>query len=329
MDTIVFLQQTMRVQPSNIYWIMPNDVWMLSREKQANPYAWPTALLECNLDFTQAALQLEREGKFLRVDQDVLPTKFRFPVIGYEEYKYLKKIPKSNIIRRGRVTSITIRKEEDASRNDIHVHFDDATTYDEPWKLNQNDVTFVHCTSPGPFNGMDSVEMFESSTVLNLGFLYAPPVPISMSTLAKIESARRNNTLDLQFAKKILLESGYYKNKNDSSMRTIEELTDDDVLRLLFKKGYEVNSQGSNKNGPIEPLIIMAMFLAITDVDVMKTLTWMKTNRLSMLSVPNAKGHAYENMITFATKYQELGYTKQDAIMFTLLAERLKPIEGR
>ena len=303
MDTIVFLQQIMNANPSNIYWIMPNDVWMLSREKQANPYSWPTALLQCNLDFNQAALQLEKEGKFLRLDKDIMPTKFRFPVIGYEEYNYLKKILKSNILRRGRVTSI--RKEKEGASNDILVDFDGS---DDSWKLQQqqedDDITFVHCTSPGPFNGMDSVDMFESSTVLNLGFLYAPPVPISMSTLAKIESARRNQTLDIQFAKTLLFESGYYNNnKNyDSSMKTIDELTDNDVLRLLFKKGYEVNSQEDTKNGPIEPLKIMAMFLAITDVDVVKTFTWMKTNRLSMLSVPNAKGHAYENMMNFAKR---------------------------
>ena len=319
MDTIVYLQRTMKVLPNNIYWIIPNDVWMLSRSK-ANPYSWSKALMKCNLDMDQAALLLEKQGEFLRLDTTIKPTKFRFPVIGSDEYKYLQKIPKSNLIRRGRVTSI----DRCHNKGTIRVCFDNG----EPWELLQQgadavnkNITFVHCTSPGPFNNSKAADIFESDKVLNLAFIYAPPVPISMSTIAKIESSRVNQTLNIEFGKQLLKASdGTYGDGN---------LTDNDVLKLLFKGGYNILST-NNLNHHIEPLRLMALFLSLCDSsDTITTYQWMKANRLSMLSVPGFKANIYESMCYFATNYKQLGYTVSDAKIFELMADKLKSLEGK
>ena len=75
MDAVVFLQCEIRVHLDGIGWVVPKDVWMLSRG-QGSPYDWAKALVQKGLDFDKAALHLECEGKFVRLDADVLPTRF-------------------------------------------------------------------------------------------------------------------------------------------------------------------------------------------------------------------------------------------------------------
>lgn len=113
MDTVVFLQRNLKVSPSNITWVIPNDVWMLRREGGGSPWVWGEALLQKNLDGNKAALYLEQKGIFTRLDKNVVPTKFRFPVIGADELSYLRKV--TNIVRRGRVTSIASTHDDQIS----------------------------------------------------------------------------------------------------------------------------------------------------------------------------------------------------------------------
>ena len=308
MDTVVFLQRTMGVDPDDISWVVPNDVWMLLRNNGASPYAWAQALVEKNLDFDKAALLLEKQGAFVRLDKTITPTRFRFPVVGKDELGYLQKV--KNIVRRGRVTAIV----HENVTEDIRVEFGPKQ---EPWNISTDHI-FVHCTSPGPFNGNAATELFVSDKVMNLFFLFAPPVPISMSCLAMLESARRKGTLDLEFGRKIILESGAYDVDGDS-------LKENDILRLLVT-GYNV---ASDAQGQIKPLKLLALFLALMNKDPLVSYNWIEGNRLSFFSIPGFKGHAYEDMYHLANKYHDLEYSENDAKVFSILAEKLKPLEGK
>ncbi len=313
MDCIVFLQRTMKVKPENIAWVIPNDVWMLCLTGGGNPWSWPTALLECGGDELKACLQLEEKGILCRLDKNVMPTKFRFPVITKDELILLRNI--QNIIRRGRATAI---RNDD---NNVIVEFGDKNP---AWNVfaPADKCVFVHATSPGPFNGKNVDDLFVNDHVMSINLLFAPPISSSMSSIAKIEAARRNGTLDLEFARRL------YNSRTAAPETGIvpdHATSDNDILRWAIRG---VKLSGDETREKLKPVVTLAMFIAILDKDPMVAINWMKGNRLTFFSIPNFKGHCYEQISLLSSTGKSLGFSDNDITVFKMLAEKLKPIEG-
>jgi len=297
MDTVVYLQRH-GVPADNITWVVPNDVWLIRREGPGTPWSWGESLLENDLDVDAAALALEKRGVFARLDTNIMPTKFRFPVVGNDEMKILQKV--KSVIRCGRVTSI-----EEGGR----------VSFTTGESLAFDDHVFVHCTSPGPFNGNILTSPFPNDKEICLCFLYAPPVPISMSSIAVLESRRRNGTLDIEFGRKLLKALG-----NDKG-----DLTENDVLEMLIT-GYNISAKGTDQ---VTPLKVLAQFMAIFDEDPVTAYAWLSSNRLSFFCIPGFKGKVYENVLCIIEKQQTLGLSAQETEMLSLVADKLKPLEGK
>lgn len=311
MDSIVFLQRNMKVDPSNIAWVIPNDVWILSYEGNGNPWIWPKALMEHDLDADRAAEALERKGSFVRIDKKIKPTQFRFPLIKREDLKLLQNI--KTIIRRGRATAI--RKDG----TNVRIEFGDshpAWTAFAPAEM----CVFVHATSPGPFNGSAIDDLFVSEKEMTLSVLTAPPISSSMSLLAKLEAARRKGTLDLDFGRRLVLalegfsEECFLESKH----------SENDILRILVR-GLIL---GESARGQLKAIINLATFIALLDDDPMVAYQWMKGNRLCFLSIPGFKCEVFEDMMTLCEKGERLGFSSSEIAKFKLLAGKLNPLEG-
>jgi hypothetical protein len=306
MDTVVFLQKRLRIPPEKISWIISNDVWMLLRNGGGGPWSWGKALLENDLNVEKAALSLEKEGVVTRLDATILPTKFRFPLVSSEEVNYMRKI--KNVIRRGRVTDI-VRNQN----GDISVGFADQQ---EPWTVDADHV-FVHCTSPGPFNGHVASTPFVSPYEIRLEFLYAPPVPISMSCIAAMESQRRRGKLDMNLGHQLFG----------------KDATEIDVLASMLS-GYRLQQNDGHARAGcrehIYPLQTLASFLALYDQeDPTAGYHWMQKNRLSFFSIPGFKGQVYENIMTMLEKEKALGLTEKDVLILRGVASKIAPLKGK
>ncbi|KAG7349641.1 FAD-dependent pyridine nucleotide-disulfide oxidoreductase [Nitzschia inconspicua] len=312
MDTVVFLQRTMNVKPNDIAWVIPNDVWMLRLDGNGNPWSWPVKLLECEGDEAKASLELERKGMLDRLDKDITPTRFRFPVIPKDELKLLRKIEKT--IRRGRATAL--RKDGD----DVIVEFGN----DHPaWKADvpADNCVFVHATSPGPFNGLNAEVLFNDERTMTLNLLTAPPVSSSMSTMGKLEAARRKGTLDLEFTNHLFQ---IWKGTPESNA-VDGKASENDLLRWAIR-GYKLSDSDSREK--VKPLVTLAMFVAILDKDPMVAMKWMKGNRLIFFSIPGFKGGIYENLLLLQENGKTLGFLENDVKVFEALAEKLQCLKG-
>jgi len=311
MDAVVYMLKEMKVIRDDISWIIPNDVWMLNREGGGGPWSYSKALLAADGDLERACTDLEARGIIVRMDKDITPTRFRFPVIGKDELTYMRKV--KNIIRRGRVTSIT--SDDDGA---IKVNFGNDH---EPWVLPPSDQkrVFIHCTCPGPFNPDRewNNETFVSDSEMRLLALYVPPISISLSVLAKVESARRRGTLDIDFGIKLLRAKSLLQN-GDSKIPT-----DNDILRQLII-GTKLNGEDSDH---LVSLPNLALFLALVDTDPMVGYNWMKSNRLSFFSIPGFKSGIVNSMGRLAKDGKKLGLAESDIIMCELLQEKLLPLK--
>jgi hypothetical protein len=305
MDAVFFLQREMGVPADSISWVMPNDVWMLRREGPGTPSSWPEALLRNDMDVHKAMLMLERDGVFTRIDEKVIPTKYRFPVVGAEELGYLRRV--ENMIRQGRMTDI-------AKSNNGELL---SATFQKGDPIDFSpDTVFVHCASPGPFNGNKIGDLFPSPKEMNLSLLFAPPVPISMSCLAVLEGRRRKGLLDLDFGRKLLAGNN-------------EELSEHEIINGLIRKYDLADDVTSNPAGQVDSLTTVAKFIALFDKeDPKKGLSWLSSNRLSMLSIPGAKGKAYETVELMLSKKHVLQLSETDVNQLNALEERLAPLQG-
>ena len=180
------------------------------------------------------------------------------------------------------------------------------------------DHTFIHCTSPGPFNGNRVRDMFPSSTLINLLFLYAPPVPISMSCIAAIESRLQNGTLNMEFARKLL------KGKDT-------KMTDTEVLNTVLQSYNiaETDDTTDRSKDHMLPLKILAVFVAIFGTDPSEGHKWLKANRLSFFSVPGFKGEIVENLEKLIEEKDTFHYNDEDVADFRALTEALESLRGR
>lgn len=307
MDTVVYLQREMNVQPDQISWIIPSDVWMILRSGgsgSGSPWSWPKALLQHNNNENEAALSLERKGIFARLDTNIVPTKFRFPMVGKDELQYMRQV--KNCIRRGRVTNIT--KNYESGRMIMKFGSDQ-----KPWspEIDCTELLLVHCTSPGPFNGNENMDVFASDQQLNLNILFPPPIPFSMSILAFLEAARIDSTLDMAFARKLC---------------PSENKLDNEVLRTLITA---LSFADGNAGNPIKSMLTLAVILAIGNKDPMVVYNFIKQNRLSIFNIPGSKIEVYETLGLMSERAEAFEFTANETRMMELLRDKLHLLEGK
>lgn len=254
------------------------------------------------------------------------PTRFRFPIIGRDELKFMRRV--KDVVRRGRVSSI--RRGGGGSGNGdgdvITVGFGPG---EEDWKLpvsqsSDGDHVFVHCTSPGPFNDIGTDELFHSDREMSLGLLVVPPISISMSILAKLESARMKGKLDLAFGRELLKESSINVNSGDS-------YSENDILQYVIR-GLTLKSPGKGGEDVMEQvrtIVTLGAFLAVLDPDPMVGYNWLSSNRLSFFSIPNFKSHLVEDLCELVAKGEKLGYPSEEVKMIRRMVEKLEPLRGK
>lgn len=303
-DAIVYLQREMNIDPANIAWVIAADVWMFDAGGNGgNPFDWPKYMAKYENDMDKAAFTMEEKGLIVRLDKTVTPTRFRFPMIQRDEFKLLKKV--KTTIRRGRATAI--RRKYNSG---VTVEFGSDHS---PWEAFApiEDCVFVHAASPGPFNGLPMVDIFDSPKKLTLNILFAPPVSQSMSCLAKIEAGRVKKTLNTEAMKR--LAQGYGEKLEGNE-------TDEDLLKILIR-GVDLDSLH-------QATITQAVLLAILDNDPVVALNWLKGNRLSMLSIPGMKCESYEMVQELRSKGTKLGLTESDVQVLKVLSTEMEPLKG-
>eukprot|EP00580_Thalassiosira_gravida_P002246 CAMPEP_0201598488 /NCGR_PEP_ID=MMETSP0492-20130828/281_1 /ASSEMBLY_ACC=CAM_ASM_000837 /TAXON_ID=420259 /ORGANISM="Thalassiosira gravida, Strain GMp14c1" /LENGTH=528 /DNA_ID=CAMNT_0048060905 /DNA_START=61 /DNA_END=1647 /DNA_ORIENTATION=- len=311
MDAIVYLQRKMKIDPVNIAWVIPNDVWMFNGSAGGRPWDFPESMAKCSNDIDKASFSLEKEGKLVRLDKNITPTRFRFPVTQLNELKLLRKV--KTIIRRGRATAIR-------RKNNSHVTVEFESNH-PPWDgfAPIETCIFVHATSPGPsndrFDSMGGEDIFGSSRNMTLHLIFLPPVSFSMSCLAKIEAARVKGTLDTGVMRRLALAFGEEKTAGS-------DFTDDDLLKILIKR---VSPSGNDiHRGTINQVLL----LAFIDRDPMVPLKWMKQNRLSFLSIPGVKADSCNHVRMLRSKGTTLGLPENHVRMLDVLGEKIVPLEG-
>ncbi|KAL3804934.1 hypothetical protein ACHAW5_006791 [Stephanodiscus triporus] len=323
MDSVVFLQREMKVRPDHISWIIPNDVWMLQRGF-GSPLSWHEALLENINDERKTSLSLERRGVLVRLNPDIEPTKFRFAVVGKDELMLMRLV--TDCIRRGRVTRIT--RQPETGR--IVVAFgSNQDTWSPDSTIDSTDLIFVHCTSPGPFNGNEHVDLFVSEQQLNLNLFFPPPVsaPFSMSLIAYLESARISNSLDMSLARQLLQSSKTETLKKQAScIESCEAISDNDVLRRLITA---MKLHQGNLGKPFQIILNLGIFLAIGNKDPTVVYKFLKENRLSLFSSPGSKVGVYEALGLLVERAKPFGLAYEEIRLILLLREKLQALEGK
>lgn len=300
-DCVVYLQRAMKIKPSDIAWVVSRDVWMGNSECGGDPQTWARYLAECDNDVDTAALALEATGMLVRLDQNVLPSRFRFPIIPPDELQLARNV--TTIIRRGRVTSI---RRKSRSSSSVMVGFGDSQP---PWEAFAPVETcvFVHAASPGPFNGLDAnIPVFNNPKRMTLQLLLTGPRTFSMSLLAKLEAGRRKNTLDLVCLRNLV--------------HGEEGSTENEILNEAFRP--------LTPAAPYRPIVNLAIVLATIDRDPLVAIDWMKRNRLCYLSVTGAKASSCEDIRMLLAKGRSLGLIESDLSMLQVLGDKLRCLEG-
>ena len=307
MDCIVYLQSVLKIDPSQIAWVISQDVWMLTPTFESTPWVWPKYLAVHSGDQVKAALELEKKGLFTRLDETILPSVFRYPVIQPHHLELLRNI--KNIIRRGRATAIR--------RNEGSVTVDFGSNH-SPWVSPSEDCVFVHATSPGLFNDKDKSEpLFASSGKIILDYIFAPPIGFMYSCMAKLEAARVQKRLDVDAMKS--LAAAYMG--NDETSEVISTMSENDLLRILVKWVDLIDFV-------CQATITEGIFFAILDKDPVVTIQWMKENRLSLLSNPFSKSEICDKVRTLLANGTSIGLTEGDIRMLKVVSEKIKPLEG-
>ncbi len=108
-DAVLFLLGQ-GVAPNNIQWIVPNDAWIFNRShiqigKVTKEIVTHAELMSRATEADEVFLEMEKRGGILRLDKNVLPTKWRCATVSTSELEKLKTV--QNVIRKGRVQRIT------------------------------------------------------------------------------------------------------------------------------------------------------------------------------------------------------------------------------
>ena len=174
-NAVLFLLDN-NVNPDKISWVVPNDSWFFERNfilldgKVAEPMAkmFDAVIDEKVQTVTEALLALETTGQLMRLDQDILPTRFRAATITKKEAERLRLV--KNIIRKGRIEKIGAKKIVFKSGEESEA--DPGTLYVD---------CSVNCTIFAP-----PKKVFDGKTI-NIQFIRAPPPGISANIIAALE----------------------------------------------------------------------------------------------------------------------------------------------
>eukprot|EP00205_Picochlorum_sp_RCC944_P000033 CAMPEP_0182606470 /NCGR_PEP_ID=MMETSP1330-20130603/1324_1 /TAXON_ID=464278 /ORGANISM="Picochlorum sp., Strain RCC944" /LENGTH=530 /DNA_ID=CAMNT_0024824805 /DNA_START=213 /DNA_END=1805 /DNA_ORIENTATION=+ len=313
MDAVTHLQREKGVDPKNVTLIMPNDCWIFNRnslkKRNSTPLDFPSAVLDCDGDMGKALRSMEDQGKLVRVDPSVTPTRFRYAMIGQKELLLLRQVRK---VREGRVAGI-----KKCGGKNVLLEFEKEGC-NIPF---DKDVTFVHCCSPGPFNGhpmsyeSDNWPIF-SDKMITLAIIATPPISFSVSCIAYLEASRLLGKLDLEFGRKLL--------GGDSGVTP--ELEPDLVLKKFVKHFSPLNESPRAQTSPMK---LLAMFFALADSNCMKVMEWAKQNRLAFFSLPldpALKVKFLLDLEKMVKKREVIGLSEKDVNEIELLIEKLKPI---
>lgn len=135
MDAVYYLVKQ-GVDPDKIHWIISNDVWCWNRDKiqcdTVVPFLFELGYKQLEADkIEDIFLKMEKSDGWLRIDEQVMPTRWRGPTINKHELETMRRV--KNRIRKGRVARIT----------PTEIHFkDEKLAYAEG-------SLFVDCTSCG------------------------------------------------------------------------------------------------------------------------------------------------------------------------------------
>jgi len=149
MDAVHHLLTKTRVDPSDILWVRPHEMWITARE---NIGSCLELLRDCAVRTAEGAqdelslaptfLEWERRGHLYRLDTDTVPTKFRDATLDKDELEMLRRV--THIARGGRVREVR--------SSDGALVLEDGTVFELPWdEAAPSDTLYVHC-SAGAFN---------------------------------------------------------------------------------------------------------------------------------------------------------------------------------
>ncbi len=135
MDAALYLLER-GVDPDRITWIMPNDAWFLNRKalmpkELSSDFPAQFRCIVESKDLDEIFARLEDEGRLLRLDANVWPTKYRCATVITEELEALRQI--KDVVRMGRVIRI----------NSSSIEFTEGS---RPTQLN---TLYVDCTADG------------------------------------------------------------------------------------------------------------------------------------------------------------------------------------
>ena len=175
-DAALFLLDN-NVKPEKISWIVPNDAWFWNRE--INNYddghfndlavRMVDAIIdEKNQTVNDVLLGCEEKGITMRLDKNIMPTRYRAATVSRKEIEKLQKI--KNIIRKGRIDRIESGKLIFQSGEEMDF---DAETICVDCSVNS--------TMFGP-----KKQVFDGDTI-NVQFIRLPPPGISANIIAALE----------------------------------------------------------------------------------------------------------------------------------------------
>ncbi len=109
MDAVLYLLHK-GVNANNINWIAPNDAWLFNREalqigKVGNRILEHAVHFKNGKTVDEVFLAIEKTGGIIRIDEQVIPKKWRCGTVSPKEVRLLRKI--KNVLRKGRVNRIT------------------------------------------------------------------------------------------------------------------------------------------------------------------------------------------------------------------------------
>ena len=165
------------VNPDKISWVVPNDAWFwdryaipLDEGNTADKVALMTdAIIDEKVKTSEEALvNLEDAGILMRLDKNILPTRYRAATISQAEITKLQKV--KNIIRKGRIESIepgklVFQSGEEMSVDPKTIHVD----------CSANSTLFA-----------PAKKVFDGKTI-NVQFILLPPPSLSANIIAAME----------------------------------------------------------------------------------------------------------------------------------------------
>jgi hypothetical protein len=323
MDAVVHLVADLKVPPERVAWVISRDVWIINRMR-GGPSAYHQELLERGGNHEATMDALEAKNLVHRLDPNVRPTApFRFPTISGSELKVLRSV--TNKIRHGRVKAISLTDDKQFPR----LVFEDGSDV----VLNDshvNNTVFVHCTSPGPFNGrtIDSIYSEDGKSLkMTLFPILPPPIPLSGAMLAAVETSRRNGTLDAELGNTIL--SHRQPSDLDPKLSPSHATPTHTAIWKKMIRPYLVLGGSPDAKGHFDVHWNLAAFLAMLDKDPTVGADWLsKGNRLSIYSWIQ-KLRSYENVHLMIDQAKAIGYTEDEVRTLQLLADKLAPLQGR